>query len=44
VDDLVRLFDGVRESGVPLAGLGLTGLRPETEPAPLLRLVAAAGL
>jgi arginase len=44
VDDVSRILDGVRRSGVPLAGMGLTGLRPTADTATLARLAAAAGL
>ena len=43
--DVERLFTRVRESGVPLAGAGLTGLAPDpANVEPLERLCAALGL
>lgn len=44
VQEIVALLEAVRDGGVPIAGLGLTGLRPEADVSALERLVAAAGL
>ncbi len=41
VDEILR---GVAAAGVPVAGLGLTGLRPDADVGTLARLAAAAGL
>lgn len=45
VADVEKIFIGIRESGVPLAGVGLTGLAPDpANVEPLERLCAALGL
>ena len=45
VADIERIFTRVRESGIPLAGAGLTGLAPDpANVEPLERLCAALGL
>lgn len=44
LEEVVALLETVREGTVELAGLGLTGLRPEADVGVLERLVAAAGL
>jgi arginase len=45
VADVEKVFIGIRESGVTLAGAGLTGLRPDpANVEPLERLCAALGL
>lgn len=44
VDEVVDLLGGLAARGVPVVGMGLTGLRPEADTAVLARLVAAAGL
>ncbi len=44
VAEVERLLRDVVASGVAVAGVGLTGLRPDADPATLERLLAAAGL
>jgi arginase family enzyme len=44
VREVVALLEPLRDGQVPIAGLGLTGLRPEADVAALERLVVAAGL
>jgi arginase len=44
VGDVERVLRVVARAGVPVAGMGLTGLRPEADLAVLTRLTAAAGL
>ncbi len=44
VEKVAEILRGVAVSGVPVAGLGLTGLRPDAEVATLARLTAALGL
>jgi arginase len=44
VADVEEILRRVAASGVPVAGLGLTGLRPDADVGALARLAAAAGL
>ena len=44
VADAEEILRGVAAAGVPIAGLGLTGLRPDADVGTLARLAAAAGL
>jgi arginase len=44
VDEAAAVLESVASSGVPLLGLGVTGLTPAAEPETLTRLLAAAGL
>lgn len=44
LQEVVALLEAVRDGQIPLAGLGLTGLRPEADGSELERLVVAAGL
>lgn len=44
VEDVERVLHGVAEAGLPIAGLGLTGLRPEADVSTLARLTGALGL
>jgi arginase len=44
LDELLSRLEAIASSGVPLAGVGLTGLLPTADVAPLDRVVTAAGL
>lgn len=44
VDDALAVLTTVRRAGVPVAGLGFTGLAPDADPAVLVELAAALGL
>lgn len=44
VDEVDATLRGVAGSGVPVAGMGVTGFRPESDIAVIARLVSAAGL
>ncbi len=44
VQEIVALLQALRDGSVPVAGLGLTGLRPDADVRALERLAAAAGL
>jgi arginase family enzyme len=44
LEQVAEVLRSVRLTGVPLAGLGVTGLVPSADPARVVRLVAAAGL
>jgi len=44
VDEAVALLQRLAACGTPLAGMGLTGLRPDADPAALTRITTAVGL